>query len=461
MLKAFKNTWQKAKTFQGSKTKWLWYILFCLVGIWGYWLIGYELTRVQSGKLILSFGVLFLSYGLIISQKWDDLWIKRLVWIAVGFRLLLLFSVPVLSDDYFRFIWDGRLLATGHNPYLYLPSEIIHSSIANKAQLNELLFRGLNSPNYFTVYPPLNQLMFGLAAWIAGDNSLFNIMVLRIFILLAEIGIIWLMSSMPVFSNRKKANNTVLIYALNPIVIIELMGNLHFEAVTLFFVLLALKWINKPFEGDKHYVGSATALALGVAVKLLPLIFLPLVVKRLGIRRGMIYSVIVGSVLLVCFAPFLSNELLLNISQSLDLYFQKFEFNASIYYLLRQFGYWLMGYNLIQSLGPFLSLLTLACVLWLTFQRRSLLEKMLLALTVYFLLATTVHPWYITTLVAFGALTGRWYPVVWSALLPLTYIAYASQPYEENLRVVTLEYILVIGCLCYEVFLKGLDWEAS
>jgi alpha-1,6-mannosyltransferase len=451
--------------FPDDKAKWIQCVLFCLLSLLAYWLIGYRFSRTQSGELILSFGVLFLIYGLVISQKWDEQWVRRWLWIALGFRLLFLLAIPVLSDDYFRFIWDGRLLAAGYNPYLYLPSALIDSSISADAQLDRVLFEGMNSPHYFTVYPPLNQMMFGLAAWLAGGNTLVTVILLRSFIVLAEAGIFWIMlhpaKSVNSVINKKKGSQFALIYALNPLIIVELTGNLHFEAVTLFFVLLAVRWIDKPFQGDKYYLASAVALGLGVAVKLLPLLFLPLFIKRLGIKKGFIYSIITGSVLLVLFLPFLSLKLFFNFGKSLDLYFQKFEFNASFYYVLRELGYWLTGYNIIQLLGPFLSLITLTSTLWIAFQRRSFLEKMLFSLTVYFLLATTIHPWYITTLVAFGALTGRWYPVVWSALLPLTYVAYSSIPYHENLRVVALEYILVLGCLCYEVFLKGLDWEAS
>lgn len=451
--------------FQGNTAKWIQCVLFCLLSVLAYWLIGYRLSRTQSSELILSFGILFLIYGLIIIQKWDTLWVRRWLWIALGFRLLFLLGTPVLSDDYFRFIWDGRLLAASYNPYLYLPSALIDSSIAADAQLDRILFWGMNSPHYFTVYPPFNQMMFGLAAAIAGGNSLLTIVLLRSFIILAEAGIFWLIrhsaKSVNPFIYKKKGSQFVLIYALNPLIIVELTGNLHFEAVTLFFVLLAVRWLNTPFQSDQYYIGSAVALGLGVAVKLLPLLFLPLFIKRLGVKKGLIYSAIIGGVLLVLFLPFLSLELFLNLGKSLDLYFQKFEFNASFYYLLRELGFWLTGYNIIHLLGPFLSLITLLSIVWIAFQRRSFLEKMMFSLTVYFLLATTIHPWYITTLVAFGALTRRWYPIVWSALLPLTYIAYSSIPYHENLRIVALEYILVLGCLCYEVFLKGLDWEAS
>ncbi|MEZ4905576.1 MAG: glycosyltransferase 87 family protein [Spirosomataceae bacterium] len=390
-------------------------------------------------------------YGLIIGQQWSNVWIKRWLGVAIGFRIILLFSTPALSDDYFRFIWDGRLLAAGYNPYLYLPSDLLPSPVASKAHLTQQLFDGLNSPHYFTVYPPLNQLLFAASAWLSGGNVIWNIVLLRLWIILAEIGTIGLMIRfLPKVLKIPKNTQAPLIYALNPLVIVELTGNLHFEAVTIFFVLLAVGVFLKPFQNDKFSLASAVALALAVAVKLLPMLFLPLLLKRLGFWRWVVYCGAVGGVLLLFFAPFLSRELFLNFGKSLDLYFQKFEFNASIYYLLREVGYWLTGYNVIQTLGPLLSSITVVGVVWIAHRSGSLVHKMLLALTLYFLLATTVHPWYITTLVAFGALAGRWYPIVWSVLLPLTYVAYTYQPYHENLNLVVLEYVLVIGCLVYE-----------
>lgn len=440
-----------------------WMLLVLLSGSIGYWWIGYEIDRTQSKTLILVSGSLFLVYGLVVTRSWNATQTRWWMGIAVLLRLIFLFSNPILSDDFFRFVWDGRLLVAGFNPYLYLPSEVANMSLFSAANLSTTLYEGLNSPHYFTVYPPLNQLFFGVAAWIGGDNVQLSVVVMRVIILMAEVGNCWLLSSPQNLGIQPSAKRKIngLVYALNPLVIVELTGNLHFEAVTLFFVLLALRWLNRPWFKDSYLMASAVALGLGASVKLLPLIFLPLLIRRMGWQKGIIYSGVVGLTIVGLFLPFLSKSLLTNVGTSLDLYFQKFEFNASVYYLLREVGYWITGYNLIQSLGPVLSLITLGTVSWLAFQKSSLAEKMLLSLTVYFFLATTVHPWYITTLVALGAITRHWYPVVWSLLLPLTYVAYASSPYQENLRVVGLEYIFVFGLFAYEVFLKGIDWEAN
>lgn len=456
----FRKDLNAINSLKEEKNTWLFFLLFCILSTLGHGLIGYCWSRSQIGELILTFAPLFLLYTIVILKQWPTKWVKRLMWTGIGLRLVFLMATPALSDDYFRFIWDGRLLASGYNPYLYLPSEIFHTSIAKEANLTQALYEGLNSPHYFTVYPPLNQLIFGVAAWLGRESVLVSIVVLRLFIIAAEIGNLWLMNSFrwPQYL-QKSRRGMVLVYALNPFVIMELVGNLHFEAVTLFFVLLAIRGLMSLPKVPYLYPKSAVALGLGASVKLIPLIFLPLIVGKIGLREGVKYSIITSGVVLALFMPFMSEALFHNFGKSLDLYFQKFEFNASVYYLLREVGFWLTGYNVIQSLGPLLSLTTLVGVGWLALQRQNLLEKMLLALTLYFLLATTVHPWYITTLVALGALTQRWYTVVWSALLPLTYVAYLSQPYQENLRIVTLEYIFVFGCLGYEFFLKGIDWE--
>jgi hypothetical protein len=50
-----------------------------------------------------------------------------LIGAALLFRLLLLFAVPALSDDFYRFLWDGRLSLEGINPFLYTPRQLIQS----------------------------------------------------------------------------------------------------------------------------------------------------------------------------------------------------------------------------------------------------------------------------------------------------------------------------------------------
>lgn len=416
-----------------------------------YLILAYVVPRPQFGWFIGLMTGLFLGYGRVLTAP---VWSARAVDIdrfyfrsAILFRLLLLFAVPQLSDDVYRFVWDGRLLVHGFNPYLYLPAHVLGTPVSGIAGLDQALFRRLNSPNYFTVYPPLNQALFGLAAWLSGGSLFWNVVWLRLPILLSEPGTLWLMTKL--LRRLGKNPNLALLYGLNPLVILELTGNLHFEAVMIFFVLLATWWL---LPGGQRFVASAGALALAIATKLLPLLLLPLAVRWLGWQKGIRYAVLTGALTALLFAPFASLELVRNVVSSINLYFQKFEFNASVYYVLRAIGYWLKGYNTIGRVGFGLAVTTTLSVLWIAFRwpKSPVAIPVLATLAVYFAFATTVHPWYISSLVAATVFTRFRYPLVWSALIPLSYFTYRTAPYQENLWLTGLEYALVLAFMVLE-----------
>ncbi len=414
-------------------------LLWLIVSAASYFILAYTVPRQQFGLLIGLLSGLFLGYAWAIRQNREDkeqARVDRFFFAsALLFRLILLLAIPKLSDDFYRFIWDGRLLAHGFNPYLYVPSKLLGTSIADIAGLDERLFHHLNSPSYFTVYPALNQALFGLAAWLSPNNMFGTIVGLRVFILLSEIGTLWLM---PKLLRQLNLNpNLALFYGLNPLVILELTGNLHFEGVMIFFGLLAVWWLTQG-----RWVASAWALALAIGTKLLPLILLPLIVRRLGWGRGLAYAALTAGLAIALFLPFASLDLIWNVFSSINLYFQKFEFNASAYYLIRAVGYRIKEYNIIGYAGLCFPLITTFSIVWIAFRWRgpSSGAQVLAILTIYFAFATTVHPWYITSLVAASVYTRFRYPLIWSALIPLSYFAYRTWPYHENLWLTAIQY---------------------
>ena len=142
---------------------------------------------------------------------------------------------------------------------------------------------------------------------------------------------------------------------------------------------------------------------------------------------------------------------------SIHLYFQNFEFNASIYYILREIGYIYKGYNTIAIIGKILPLITILIILMITFFKanktnKDLIISMLLAISVYYFLATTVHPWYIVIPLFLSLFTPYRYPLVWSFFLILSYSAYQNETlYKENLFLVFIEYTIVYTVFIYEV----------
>ncbi|KAA9345917.1 hypothetical protein [Adhaeribacter soli] len=409
-----------------------------------YYLLGYELPRQEFGKLFLLFFLAFSAYVLLSR----NLNLKTGLWLGMAFRVIFLFSLPALSDDYFRFLWDGRLLTAGENPFLHLPGFYHEQNFSGIPGLNQALYAGLNSPHYFSVYPPVCQFIFALAGWLFSENNLSGIIVMRLFILAAEAGTLLLLPKLLSQLGQRKEN--ALWYVLNPLVIVELTGNLHFEALMIFFTLAAFYFLNR-----NRYHLSALSLAFAVCSKLLPLILLPFLFRLLGLKNWLLYCSTVGATCLLLFLPFLNAELIAHFSNSLNLYFQKFEFNASVYYLLREIGLYLYGYNQIAFIGPLLSVITFISILALAFRSgnndfATLPKQLLTGLTIYFLLATIVHPWYITTLVALSVLAHSRYALVWSGLAVLSYAAYQTASYTENYWLVGLEYLGVATALLLE-----------
>jgi alpha-1,6-mannosyltransferase len=424
-------------------------IVFTPLSLAAYIWIGYSTPRSDFGQLTILFGFLSAIYILALYRKVFNIGFPLVIGIAMLLRISLMFMTPNLTDDYFRFIWDGLLFTHGYNPYLVIPSEFIHSSHAI-ASITGSLYAGLNSADYYTVYPPICEFIFGLSAKIAGGSILGNIIIIRLVIFLTEFGVITLLYRLS--SKLNLSPYLVAIYAFNPLVILELTGNLHLEAVMLLFLVLAIYLLV-----IKKRLMAGVSFGLAVGVKLVPLIFLPLLVKRLGLAKIAVFYAIVGATLAFLFLPFYNANLIPDFFSSLRLYFQTFEFNASLYYALHWVGYQLTGYNIIATLGITLAIITFLIVITIAATEKnvtwlSLFQSMLFCLSAYFLLATTVHPWYITSLVLISLFTSYRYPILWSVLIILSYAAYRLVPYSENLWLVGVEYVIVLGYMGYELF---------
>lgn len=406
-----------------------------------YILLGYFIERHQTVPLISSFIALFIIY-LYVTKTYRQSW-QQLIIVSLIFRVLLLLSFPALSDDIYRFIWDGRLTANGINPFTGLPSFYLDKALPG---LTAELYDHLNSPQYYTVYPPFAQLIFYVAVKVFPESVWGSAIVIRLFILMAEALSLFLIIKLLQRYNVHREN--ALLYALNPLVIIELTGNLHFEAFVICFLLLSV-WL---FVQRKE-IPSASVFALSVAAKLIPLIFLPVFFKHLKLKKLVFFCLVVAGVVIIAFIPMLDASFIEGMGSSLLLYFQKFEFNASIYYLIREVGFAVKGYNIIAASGPWLAVIAFGAILGYTFlsDRSSLPEQLMWVLLIYLGLATTVHPWYIITALALSVFTSYRFVILWSGLIFLTYTGYGLTGYFENLWITATEYLVLAAYMIYEI----------
>ena len=439
-----------------------------------YILFVYYLERSNFLNLLLLYSGLFYCAWRIIKAASFNFWV--LASIGIFFRVLFLPAIPNLSQDFYRFLWDGRLLIQGFSPYLFTPEQFIGISdlgfdrlsltIENSTEL--ITGMGELNASHYSNYPPINQLCFAIAALFAKGSILGSVIALRVLIIAADIGILYFGKRL--LERLQLPVKNIFWYFLNPFIIIELTGNLHFEGVMLFFVVWSLYLLYK-----KKWFWAAVLLGISVSVKLLPLLFLPLFFKylvenkdsktsifgwhvdRLSVTKMMLFYLVVISTVLLTFAPFISADFISNFAATIGLWFQNFEFNASVYYVIRWIGFQTVGWNIIETAGKILPLLVIAFILILAFFRRNtttqqLITAILFSVSFYFFMATTVHPWYIATPLLLSVFTRYKFPIVWSFMVIFSYSAYGVDGFSENLGLVAIEYIVVIGIAVTEIF---------
>ena len=443
-------------------------LLLVLLSFLFYGTFAYDLVRTDYTKLIILYSALFvLFYKLVQHFKSNT---QFLTYLAFGFRAVFILAIPNLSQDFYRFIWDGRMILEGINPYLFTVESFISQGNFPVAEAQALRAgMGALNASHFTNYPPINQLCFTIAALFAGKSILGSVFVMRLLIIAADFGTLHFGKALLEKLNIPIYN--IFWYILNPFIIIELTGNLHFEGVMIFFLVWSLYLL---YIGKWQF--AALVLALSISVKLIPLIFLPLFfqwfMKRndkdketstvLNFTRLIVFYAIIIMTTLLLFVPFYSSEFIHNYSKTVALWFQNFEFNGSIYYIAREIGFLFRGYNEIAIIGTVTPILVILFVLIITFFRRNrtpiaLITAMLLVLSFYYFTTTTVHPWYLATLLILSVFTKYKFPLVWSFVIILSYLAYVNlnkADKSENLWLITLEYAVVYGVFIWEVFIK-------
>jgi hypothetical protein len=194
---------------------------------------------------------------------------------AALFRVSVLFAPPFLSDDIYRYVWDGRVQAAGINPYRHIPA-----ADALKNLRDADVYPHINRRDYApTIYPPLAQMIFYLATRVS-ERIVWMKAVMVLFEAAALCALVALLASF------KLPRQRVLLAAWHPLAVWEIASSGHLDALVICFIALALLARQKRRDGLTGALLAAAAL-----VKLFPLVLLPAFYRRRDWRMPLAFGV--------------------------------------------------------------------------------------------------------------------------------------------------------------------------
>jgi len=191
------------------------------------------------------------------------------------FRLSVLFAPPFLSDDIYRYIWDGRVQAAGISPYRYIPADD-----ALKFLRDETIYPNINRRDYApTIYPPVAQMLFFLSTRVSE-----RVVWMKTFMIMFEAVGLYALSRL--LASFKLPRQRVLLVAWHPLMVWEIAGSGHFDAILIAFVALALL-----AHGRGRESLTGVLLASAVLIKLFPLVLFPALYRRWSWRMPLAFLV--------------------------------------------------------------------------------------------------------------------------------------------------------------------------
>ncbi len=233
--------------------------------------------------------------------------------VIIGLVLAAVWHVAFLrlpsgpDDDIHRYVWDGRLQRLGYNPYLVVPGDPAVKG------LHIAETRNLNNPDLPSPYPAGAQLFFRAVTAIQESTFAFKVV-----FVVCEVAIVFVLLDLLRLTRRPA--HLVLAFAWNPLLAIEVAGSGHIDIVGALLLVVSATALVRRWRA-----AAAVALGLAVAVKLLPLVLLPIYWKRVRIRD----AVLAAAVVALLYVPFLNHGRIP--IGSLGTYVQTFRFNGPVF----------------------------------------------------------------------------------------------------------------------------------
>lgn len=355
--------------------------------------------RQNTLPFLMAFGAAFGIYLALVRavRRWDAQDGRANRWLLGGmllgglmFRATLIGTTPTLSEDSYRYLWDGRVQQAGINPYRYAPQDDA------LAHLRTEEWRRINHPDIPTIYPPLAQLAFrlgaGLSPTLLAQKAVFLACDIAVMLVLAA----WL--------PRAGVNPMMgVLYAWHPLVVVEVAGSGHNDPLGVLWMVLGLSL----WTARRRVLGTL-AFALAFLSKLTTALLWPFYWVRARRWLGWFALAILPAGLWCRGSPYFA--------PGFGHYASQWEFNSSLYAILQP----VLGHPLAARIVCGVIVLVAGFVL----ARRTddLITYTLTMLKVAILAAPVVEPWYLLWLLPLLCLRFSWIWLLFSGLVMLSYL---------------------------------------
>ena len=410
-------------------------------------------VTVAIGLLLLA-GLFYLVSACLVMRRPSAVSPAFVVGAAIVFRLTFWPLYPALSDDVFRYRWEGKLQAAGGNPYEVRPNDAAWTSLRDET------FASVPGRDFRAVYGPLVEQIerstyrivsrfeprpFAQAFWFKLPSALFD---------LGTQAALWLL-----LQAQGIPLDRILIYAWSPLPLIEFWGTGHNDSIVILFLVLALLTQSRDRKGAVPW--AFTALSLATVSKFWPVILFPIFI---GWRpRRWFWSLIVVPILALTTLPYLPLHW-----SGID---ENFRFmsgflggwrnNDSLFGVLL----WAAGNDLYLA-KKFAFAIVAAAIAAVIALRCPPDRSALTVIAVLLMVSANCHPWYLTWMLPLLVL----YPfpplLLWLALAPLAHTAVigwlASGEWNGSTPIRYFEYVPVylalaiwLGGICFSLFVRA------
>jgi hypothetical protein len=351
---------------------------------------------------------------------------------GIIFRITVIPAVPTTSPDVFRYIWEGKITAHAINPYQTPPDSRILT------QFRTDLWAKVGFKSMTSIYPPLAQVSFLIGYIISGES----VWGLKVIYLICEI--ITLIFLLKLLRLKKINPSYIILYAWLPIPIMEYFINAHIDVVGITFFILFLYHIEKG-----RNILSPVFFALSFLVKFYPIMIFPLLIKKIGIKRLVPFTLIFLLTTLIFYIPFLTSDFA--IKNSLTTYLLHWEFNGSVYNLIKSFSDGAVARIIC-------SVLLVISIGVISYKYGNFLNGVFGVMLSFVIFATTIYPWYLGWIAALNPFLTFY--SVFSLLFTSNFSNFTpmGRVWQEYWQVLIIEYIPFFLLLYFDLrnkFLTG------